>query len=88
LLQSSSDINDQATSAWLDNNIATAQSLWEQLPESAVRQFNLGLCAIVGNDLTSAKSHFQLASQALPLASSWHHYAGFLAVWCEEPALV
>ena len=76
--------NEQAALRWQQGRRDEAEQLWQTLPASAVRSFNLGLCRLVAGDRAAAKPLFSEASRQLPESNGWRNLAALYLALCES----
>lgn len=67
--------NERAVLHWARGDRDTARRGWEALPVSPVRDFNLGLAALVDGSSEAATRHFSAAAAKLSDTDPWHHLA-------------
>lgn len=75
--------NQLAAAYWTSGNHAAAVQEWQQLPESGVTLFNLGLAAFILGQTEEARQLLTQAGEALPETSGWSHLAELLLVVSE-----
>lgn len=67
--------NELAADAWKAGDCDRAVQLWQQLPDSAVRSFNLGMALLFTGRSADALPHLKAAATALADTTGWSHLA-------------
>jgi hypothetical protein len=79
-------INQRAAQLFLDGDTDAAKILWQTLPDSGVRAFNLGMAALSHGDTKTAISQLKLSDAKIPDTSGWHALATLYRTLAESKA--
>lgn len=67
--------NEAGALAWSRGDREAAVKVWNTLPNSVTRSFNLGMAALFTDQTEVARTHLQAAAKDLSETSAWHHLA-------------
>lgn len=76
--------NERAALLWESGRTGEAVAAWRQLPDGAVKSFNLGMAELFAGNHNHAQPLLSAACDLLPETSGWAHLAGLYLAVCEQ----
>jgi hypothetical protein len=78
--------NERAAVLWESGQLADALAAWRNLPDGAIKAYNLGMAELFTGHPERAKPHLTSACALLPESSGWNHMARLYLTLCDQAA--